>query len=497
MGAQAAPARRRSSAPSRPRAGAAIPRSDASPADGSGPTLERSIGWLLATVGFLIGSRTITDNSFFTHLATGNLVLDSGSVPTADVFSYTATGEPWTIQSWLATIWYRGLYEMAGLGAVRIANGLLIAALVGSLWRLTRGSKTLLPRVGLVGLALTVGTLMWSPRPLVFGLLGLAFVIEIVENDRRPLWLLIPTMWLWVNTHGSFPLAFVYLGAAGLGHLIDAKRFRRRDLQAAGWLTGATLLGALNPLGFRLLVFPFELLSRQEALADVAEWRPPDFDRPSEWAFVMLAFALLASAKLGAKWRHLLPAFGFFVTGLLAVRNINPAIVVLVAGAAPGLGAIPGTLDGRARGLAGRAVAVTSLAVFGLVAVFAVITPGIDYEKYPVLEVDWLEERGLVAQDDINLVHRDITGNYLELRFGQRARVFIDDRYDMYPQAVIDDHADLYFGGEFTEILDRYDADVVLWEASGRFADWIREDDSGWNVEFESEDWIVALPDNR
>jgi hypothetical protein len=459
-----------------------------------GPTLEQAIGWLLAAVGFLIGSRAISDNSFFTHFATGNQILDSGVVPTTDVFSFTAEGEPWTVQSWFASVWYRAIYDVGGLGALRVANGLLIAGLTATLWRLTRVTTQLLPRVALVGLALTAGTLMWSPRPLIFGLIALALVIEIVENDRRPLWLLVPTMWLWVNTHGSFPLAFVYLGAAGVGHLMDVKRFRSRDLRAGGWLLGATLVGALNPVGVRLLVFPFELLSRQEALADVAEWRPPDFDRPSEWAFLLLAFGLLTAAKLGGSWRQLLPGFGFFVTGLLAVRNINPAVVVMIACAAPGLAALPGSLDGVGRTLVSRAVAVITLAVLLVVAVFAVRTPGIDYDDYPVLEVDWLEARGLVAQPGVNLVHRDTTGNYLELRYGAEARVFMDDRYDMYPQTVIDDHAELYFGGDFAEILARYEADAVLWESNGDFADWLRSDDSGWDVGFSSEDWLVATP---
>ncbi len=64
-----------------------------------GPSLERAIGWVLVSLGFLIGSRAISDNSFFTHLSTGNLILDERSVPTTDVFSFTAAGEPWTVQS--------------------------------------------------------------------------------------------------------------------------------------------------------------------------------------------------------------------------------------------------------------------------------------------------------------------------------------------------------------------------------------------------------------
>jgi len=459
-----------------------------------GPTLERAIGWVLVSLGFLIGSRVISDNSFFTHLSTGNLILDSRAVPTSDVFSFTAAGEPWTVQSWFASVWYRGIYETAGLGALRVANGFVVAALVATLWRLTARASMLLPRVLLLGAALTVGAMMWAPRPLVFGLLFFALAIEVVENPKRPLWLFVPIMWLWVNTHGSFPLMFLFLGAVGVGQLIDDRKFHRRDIDAGLWLTGGTLLGALNPVGFKLHTFPFELLSKREALEDVVEWMPPKWDRPSEWAFILLAVTVLAAWKCGAQWRHLLPAIGFFVTGLLAVRNINPAAVVMVACAAPALSALPGALDGRSVSLASRGVAAVSAALLAIVAAYTFITPGIDYRTYPVLEVDWLEAEGLVAEPSVNLVHRDTTGNYLELRFGDDARVFMDDRYDMYPMQVIDDHAELYFGGDFAEILGRYEADAVLWESEGDFADWLRSDESAWTVTMDSEDWIVAVP---
>jgi hypothetical protein len=495
MAVQTAPARRRTTrgtATSSTDDAAVSESAGLEPVVGRGPTLEQAIGWLLGTLGFLIGSRAISDNSFFTHFATGNQILDNRAVPTTDVFSFTALGEPWTVQSWFASVWYRSLYEIGGLGLVRVGNGLLIAALVVTIWRLTRAANTLLPRVLLTGLLLTIGTMMWSPRPLVFGLLCFALFIETIDNERRPLWLLLPIMWIWVNTHGSFPLAFVFLGAVVVGHLIDCRQLDRRHLRIGAWLLGGTIIGAVNPLGPRLLVFPFELLSRQEALKDVSEWMPPSFERPSEWAFVALLFVLVVAAKLGASWRHLIPGFGFFVTGLLAVRNINPASVVLVACAAPALAAVPGSLDGAFRSMASRAVAVAALAVFFMVGLIAVTTPGIDYDKYPVVEVDWLEQRGLVAQADVNLVHRDTTGNYLELRFGENARVFMDDRFDMFPQQVIDDHADLYFGGDFAEILGRYEADAVLWAADGDFADWLRVDDS-WDVTLDGEDWLVAV----
>lgn len=469
-----------------------LSRLDERLSDERGPRLETSIGWLMAVLGFLIGSRVIADNSFFTHFATGNQILSNGSVPTTDPFSFTAPGEAWTVQSWLASVTYRGLYETLGFWSVRILNGGLTAFITLGLWRLTKPARGLLPRVLLIGSALTVGALMWTPRPLLFGLACMVVLIEVVEF-RRPMWWLLPTMWVWVNTHGSFPLALVFLGAVVVGEMLDGNRRPERELRLLGWTIGGIALGAVNPVGPRLLTFPFELLSRREALEDVAEWASPNFSRPSEWAFLGLAFGLVVAAKLGASWRHLLPAFGFFVTGLLAIRNLNPAVLVLVAGVAPALSSVKGSLDGSGRGFPARAIAgVAGAALVALMAV-AMVEPALDLDGYPVEEVDWLEARGLVGSGESTLLHRDIVGNYLELRYGRDANVFIDDRYDFFPRSVIDDHATLYFGGDFEAILGRYEPEAVLWESEGLFADWLRSEPSGWTVMLDDDEWLVAV----
>ena len=462
-------------------------------AEGSGATLDRALMLMMAMLGFLIGSQVIADNSFFTHFATGNVILSSGSVPTVDPYSFTAAGESWTVQSWLPSVVYRGLYELSGLWAVRIFNGILAAALAAGLWRLSAPARSLLPRVGLCGVAVLIGPMMWSPRPLLVGLTCLLAVVMVVEHNKAAWWLL-PTMWVWVNSHGSFPLAFAFIGAVGVGHWLDTRTLPRNEIRLFGWAAGGLALAAVNPVGPKLLYFPFQLLSRNEALEDVSEWASPSFSRPSEWAFLVLLLALVVSAKLGAKWRHLLPALGFFVMGLLAVRNINPAAIVMVAGAAPALALVPGTLDGQTRSFAARLMAATAVVVAIVAAVTVFASPALDLDRYPVEEVDWLEERDLVADPAVNLVHREIAGNYLELRYGADANVFMDDRYDFFPLAVIDDHSALYFGGEFAEILDRHDADAVLWNSEGLFADWLRSGDFGWSVVFEGENWIVALP---
>ena len=58
---------------------------------------------------------------------------------------------------------------------------------------------------------------------------------------------------------------------------------------------------------------------------------------------------------------------------------------------------------------------------------------------------DFLEETGLLAAPH-RVAHLDFVGNYLELRFGRRVQVFIDDRYDMYPVEVSRDYRRLLDG---------------------------------------------------
>ena len=77
------------------------------------PTLGGALGVLFVGAGAAIGLRSLADNSFLTHLATGRLILDSGSVPSHDPYTFTAAGEPWTVQSWLASLLYAVAEDVA------------------------------------------------------------------------------------------------------------------------------------------------------------------------------------------------------------------------------------------------------------------------------------------------------------------------------------------------------------------------------------------------
>lgn len=446
------------------------------------------MGFGFAVVGFLLGIRSIGDNSLFTHIATGRLILEQGSIPSTDPYSFTAAGEPWIVQSWLADLLYGVADRLAGGNGVRILGGLLVGALMALVWRLTRPAATLAPRLLVTAMTLLVGLAFFAPRPLVFGLVLLALTLVIVDEDRDPRWL-VPILWLWVNVHGSFPLALVALGCLAIGARFDGDR-TRAPWRPLLWAGLGVALGAINPLGPKLLLFPVDLLGRMEILRNVVEWRSPDFT--TSYARFFLAEVVVAVLVLVRRpsYRVAVPLAVFVAAAMLGARNIPIAAIVMVPGLAIGMGGV-GRLDGRERGPVPTVLAAV-IAVAGLVvSVSSLARPAYDLGSYPLAGIDWLDERGAFAPDG-RVATTDVIGNLLELRYGADASVFFDDRYDMYPAAVSRDYVSLNRGAtDWDQILDRYGVEHLLWPRKTPLEALVRSSDR-WSISYQDDDVIVA-----
>jgi len=441
-------------------------------------------------VAFIVGSRVISDNSFLTHLATGRLIFLDGRVPTSDPYSYLAADESWTVQSWLPSVLYHLINESIGGWGIRSLHGLIAATLMFHLWKLLARAEQLVIRVFLAGACVLIGAFLWTPRPLLFGLLAMILLLRVAHRQLR-MAIVLPVMYVWVNSHGSFPLAGVYLVLVLIGGWFDSRKFDPYKVKLLAVMVFSIAVAAINPVGWRLLWFPVHLLGRREALESVAEWGAPTFTSPYEWLFLGLLGLLIVAARRGASTQALLPAALFSVSALLAVRNLGFASIILVVSIAPYMRSLIGSVQGRGK----SRLATVGLAVVGSCLAFALLdlvsTSPVELGRYPVEEVDWLSDRSLVANEEVRIAQRDFVGNYITLEHGSDSRVFVDDRFDFYPQDVLDDHLDLVLGGDYREIADRRSFNVVLWERESPFAYWLVESDD-WDVVSSDEDWIVA-----
>src|SRR3990172_9986676 len=59
----------------------------------------------LVCVGLVsVGLLHFTDPDYWWHLRTGRLIVETGSLPQADPFSFTAAGSDWLAHEWLAEV---------------------------------------------------------------------------------------------------------------------------------------------------------------------------------------------------------------------------------------------------------------------------------------------------------------------------------------------------------------------------------------------------------
>src|SRR5262245_27959181 len=61
---------------------------------------------------------------FWWHLKLGEVIAGAKSIPETDMFSFTAAGQPFIVQNWLAELIYYGLHRLGGLPLVVFANAL-------------------------------------------------------------------------------------------------------------------------------------------------------------------------------------------------------------------------------------------------------------------------------------------------------------------------------------------------------------------------------------
>lgn len=428
------------------------------------------------------------DNSFFTHLATGRLILDHGSVPTTDPYTFTAAGEPWVVQSWLVSVAYATAEAVGGMEGVRILVGALTGLLAALAWRLLRPIDGLVARLAVGAMFVVVGASLWAERPFMVGLIAFALTVLAAEGALDPRWL-VPVGWVWVNSHGSFPLGLLYLGLVALGARLDG-RSPERELRCLRLAALGTILGAVGPLGLRALLFPLELLQRQDVLRHVVEWQAPAFDSISQRAFLLQAVVAIVLLARRPSYRTGLVLGVFLAAALLGSRNLTVASIAMLPGMAAALGGL-GSLSAASRPRRVRELLVAVTAVAALLMVARVQEPALRLSAYPVDVVAFLEEADIDTRH-VRLAAPDFVGNFLTLVYGPEQRVFYDDRFDMFPPAVSEAQLALTQAAPsvFSD-LRSFGIDVLTVRRDHPMALVLTKDEA-WRVLYTDERWLLA-----
>jgi len=457
------------------------------------PGLEPLFVTAFALFGFRLGAKSIGDNSMFVHLRTGMDMVRTGAIPRRDPYSFTAHGHPWVVQSWLPEWTYGWAHELGGYRLVVVEQAILMAFLALLLGLLARAGTPLRTALA-AGIAVGAGAAYWVPRPLMFGLICMALTVLVVER-RRSRWWLIPILWVWVSSHGSFLLAVAWLGGRGVGEAVDKKGWPRESVHYGVGMVAGLAVSMLNPLGPKLLTFPLAVQQKASVFKTIVEWHSPNFQTAAgEFTLAFLVLGLLVMLRRGVSWSDSVPIVGMLAASLIAQRNLPLAAVVM----APALGRAlspdrdraPAAADRREPGTVNMAFALLLGLAFAIFAAGIYRQAPLNLKSYPTAAIDYLESSGLRGPTH-RVAEQDVVGCFFDLAFGTKARVFVDDRYDMYPLSVSEDYASLLKGNQDSlAVLDRRHVDVVLWDRTLPLVTTLKATGK-WQEVFRKQDYVV------
>lgn len=463
-----------------------------------------SILWfsLVALEISLIAGLRIAESDIWFHLRNAQELLTRHSFLRADLYTFTTTGAPLLNFEWLSELPYYLAFRAWGL------HGLLAVYLV-LLWLIFAGVYYLALRQGansgdaaLVTMAgVALGCYSFGPRMLHFGWLCLIVLLLVLERFQRTgkgLWVLPPLFALWVNLHGSWVFGFVVMGIYLVSGLVEgrwgvvvAERWTPGQLKKLLLAFAASAVALLaNPYGYKLVWYPFELLSRQQAVRDnMIEWQSMDFHTGWGKLAMLMIIALLAAAWFSSKpWKLsdiLLVTFAVWAS-LNHLRFLLFAAIILVPILAPRLRLFPpydAKKDKPWLNLAITAAIVVVIA--GSYPSAAELQNRID-SQFPSEALRFMQQRQITGR----LFNWYDFGGYIEY-YAPAIKTFADGRTDIFVyNRVLDDYLKINTIEEPLELLDKYKIDYVLFPVNKHLT-YVLDHSAEWRTIYE--DKVVKL----
>jgi hypothetical protein len=274
------------------------------------------------------------------HLATGRWVLEHGSIPHEDPFSFTAKGLPWHGVSWLSDTLYALAFRAGGMAGVVVLKALVASLAIGLLGHGALALGAELP--GAVAAMLAFGVVHQgrgtTARPETWAAALLALTVLLVARELRGRTrgaLYLPLVaFVWTQVHTSAVLAPLVVAAGVLAMLVGGDaRWRRLGLVAVA--ASAVLLlpagrDALHTISLhRPSVSPL-------AMRITDEWQRPQLGTSDAVVpFLLTGLGALGAARRFLRTRAPAAAFGLVLViaglALWLVGARNRGLLALLA----------------------------------------------------------------------------------------------------------------------------------------------------------------------
>ena len=309
-----------------------------------------------AVIAIVFVIRLVHEPDLWWQLRTGEYILEQGSVPDEDVFSYTYAGVDWLNVKWGFEVIQATVVAAFGPEGLPVpqffANLLMLLLLVGIIRNIdAKNIRTTTATSAALLLFLVGMSYRMNGRPELVSYSFTAFYLfifsTVTKGQQKWLFALIPAQLLWANLHEAYGVGIVMMliylfsiWATFFTAKLKSDLQRKALVKQTVIIAVAWLSVAIHPAGLQMLWHPYEIFTQlsqnqftQEifSAANKAYWHMP--------AFLSLAMALIAlwhlyiQGKEKGRFRfaallrqvplfYLLLFIAFFYLSLKSYRNL-------------------------------------------------------------------------------------------------------------------------------------------------------------------------------
>jgi|GEM_PF-2383963 len=454
------------------------------------PTLLALVALLLTLLALASTFHQIGSDDHWWHMLTGKVIVDTGQVPQADLFSFTHNGTSWVNWEWLPGVVMYLLYDGLGPAGLLLFRMMCLLGTLLLLLPLARSEHSRwMPQA--VGTACILTCLLLlsmqnriGDRPYMLGYLLLAATyallhfrntIGIKQYIRAVILLLV--FLLWSVSHPSWILGLaiasamiaddLFLSFRQKSSLTDA--FRRRMPEIAAVAVAALIIGIMHGFGgyFGSMgdIFHTSLLSEWRPMHQVFSFAQPNYP----------AFAILTLAWIGVtlwQYRKLRPVYALFMLALLAyaLKYYRFSAVFSICATADLLRMVSAT---HVKVLQRRHAPVMFILVAALLTLPLLsirpansMPPGVTVDRRSVTVdmADFMEREHIGG----NLICTSLgCHSYIAYRLWPKVHIFIDGRIpQVFSGSFLQKYAQTGEGDHLERILDAYPVSLVAMDRS-------------------------------
>jgi hypothetical protein len=448
---------------------------------------------LLSAVLLRYCIRGIAESDIWWVLRNAQHLLNTLSFPRTDSYSFTAAGSPWLDKEWLSGLVYFLGYKARGLqGILLVYFSVLVLIYIGVYRRCCRAGADCKDAIVATLAAICLGGVSIAPRTLLFGWLcmtGLLLLLDRSPQQSKSIWLIPPLFALWINLHGSWVFGMVVLAVTIASGFVDgewgqvvASRWTRPQLtQLLSVFLASVAALFVNPFGYKLVLYPFDLGLRQQSVVKyMDEWQPVDFSSWNGKLAMLLILGLLAAALFSRrKWKLadvVLTSFALWAA-LSHTRFMFFAGLIIMPILAPRLKLFePYQPELEKPWLNAAIIAVAAGLMIFFLPSNANLQQKIDAE-YPKAALAFMQANHINGR----VFNQYKFGGYMDWH-APELKPFIDGRADIFVyNGVFDDFVKATTLSNSLEILDKYKIDYVLYEPKQPLT-YLLEHSPGWRL---------------